>query len=65
MAHAVGLEAQDEVHVVGPGRLALPHQPRAEAAADDATDERGELAVVLGGDFADNHAMIPAARSKV
>jgi len=65
MAHAVGLEAQDEVHVVGPGRLALPHQPRAEAAADDAPGERGELAVVLADHFADNHAMILAARSKV
>jgi hypothetical protein len=46
---------------VGGGGFAVPHQPRAEAAADDTTGQRGELPVVLGGDFADNHAMILAA----
>jgi len=51
--------------VVGPGRLAVPHKPRTEAAANDAPGQRGELPVVLADDFADNHAMTLTARSKL
>ena len=56
-AHTIGLEARDEVPVVGRGRLTVLHKPRTEAAADDAPGQRGELAVVLADDSSANHGI--------